>query len=41
MQNRTLPYYKRGRCIRFKVSECDAAWGRFKRDCITITGGHQ
>ena len=41
MRTRAIPYRKFGRCVRFKVVECDAALERFKRDFITVKGGCQ
>jgi hypothetical protein len=41
MKDRSLPFYKRGRCARFKISECDAAWEGFKRDSISMKGVNQ
>lgn len=38
MRKRILPYHKVGRCVRFKISDCDAAWERFKRDSIAMKG---
>ena len=39
MQRRVLPYHKIGRCVRFKVSDCDLALEQFKRDSIVMKGG--
>ena len=38
---RILPFYKWGRCVRFKISECDAALERFKRDAVSMKGVNQ